>query len=50
MVTREMPLEKKVDRKYMQVNLLRNTVRITKRGGDIRTDYIGRQCRDGLGM
>ena len=50
MATREMPLEKKVDMKYMQVNLLRNTVRITKRGGDIQTDYIGRQCRDGLGM
>ena len=35
---REVPFEKKVDMKYMQVNGLRNIARMTKRGGDIQTD------------
>ena len=35
--TREVPLEKKVDMKYMQVNVLRNIASMTKRGGDIPT-------------
>ena len=35
---RDVPLEKKVDMKYMQVNVLRNIARMTKRGGDIRTN------------
>ena len=35
---RVMLLEKKVYMKYMQVNALRNIVRMTKRGSDIRTD------------
>ena len=35
--TKDLPLEKKVDTKYMQVNLLRNIVRVKKRGDDIPT-------------
>ena len=35
MATKELPLEKKVDMKYMQVNLLRNIASMTKRGDDI---------------
>ena len=35
--TREVPLEKKVDTKYMQVNVLRNIASMTKRGDDIPT-------------
>ena len=35
---------------YMQVNLNLNTAKMTKRGGDMRTDQIGKQCPDGLGM
>ena len=38
MTTSEAPLEKNVDMKYMQVNVLRNITRMTKKGGDIRTD------------
>ena len=34
----------------MQVNVLRNITRMTKRGGDIRTDQIGSQYPDALGM
>ena len=45
-----MPLEKKSDMKYMQVNVLRNTARMTKIGGNIQTDKIHRQCPDALGM
>ena len=37
MATKELPLEKKVDTKYMQVNLLRNIASVTKRGDDIPT-------------
>ena len=49
MATREVPLEKKVDIKYLQVNVLRNIARITNRDGDIQNDWIGRQCLDTLG-
>ena len=37
MVTREVLLEKKVDSKYMQVNVLRNVASTTKKGDDILT-------------
>ena len=37
MATKELPLEKKVDTKYMQVNVLRNIASMTKRGVDIPT-------------
>ena len=37
-VTRVVLLEKKVDMKNMQVNVLRNIVRMRKRGSGIRTD------------
>ena len=37
MASKEVPLEKKFDMKYMPVNLMRNTARMTKRGVDIRT-------------
>ena len=36
--TREVPLERKVDMKYMQVNVPRNIAKMAKRGGGIRTD------------
>ena len=36
-VARVVLLEKKVDMKNMQVNVLRNIVRMTKRGSGIRT-------------
>ena len=36
--TRVVLLEKKVDMKYMQVNILRNIARMTKTGSDIRTE------------
>ena len=35
--TREVPLEKNVDTKYMQVNVLRNITSMTKIGDDIPT-------------
>ena len=35
---REVPLGKKLDMKYMQVNVLRSIARMTKISGDIRTD------------
>ena len=38
MATREVPLEKKVDMKFRQVNVPRNIARMTKRGGEIQTD------------
>ena len=50
MATKELPLEKKVNTKYMQVNSIRNIASMTKRGDDISTHKIGRQCPDGLGM
>ena len=50
MATTEVPLGKKVDTKYIQVNVLRNIARMTKRGDDIPTHQIGRQCPDALGM
>ena len=50
MATRELPLEKKVDTKYMQVNVLRNITSMTKKGDDIPTHEIDRQCPDALGM
>ena len=37
MATREVPLEKKVDTKYMQVNVLRNIASMKKTGDDIST-------------
>ena len=36
MATREVPLEKNVGTKYMQVNMLRNIASMTKRGDDIQ--------------
>ena len=48
--TRGVPLEKKVDTKYMQANVLRNIASMTKRGGDIPTYYIDRQYPDALVM
>ena len=48
--TREVPLEKKVDTKYIQVNVLRNIASMTKRGDDILIHYIGRKYSDALGM
>ena len=38
MAARVVLFEKKVDIKCMQVNVLRNIARMTKRGDDIRTD------------
>ena len=35
MATKGLPLEKKVDMKYMQVNLLRSIASMAKRGDDI---------------
>ena len=49
MATREVPLEKKVDTKYIQVNVLRNIASMTKRGDDILIHYIGRKYSDALG-
>ena len=49
MATAEVPLEKKVDAKYMQVNVLRNIASMT-RDDDIPTHKIGRKCPDALGM
>ena len=37
LATREVALEKKVDTKYMQVNVLRNIPSMTKKGDDIPT-------------
>ena len=34
----------------MQLTVLRNITRMTKKRGDIRTDQIGRQCPDALGI
>ena len=34
----------------LQVFMDWNPIAMTARGGDIRTDYIGRQCPDALGM
>ena len=48
--TREVPLEKKFDMKYIQVKALRSIARMTKISGDIRTDQIDRPCPDALGM
>ena len=36
--TREVPLEKNVEMKYMQVNILKSVTRMTKRGGGTETD------------
>ena len=38
MATRVVLLENKVDTKYMQVNVLRNIARMTKKGSDITTE------------
>ena len=46
MATRKVPLKKNVDAKYMQVNVLRNIAGMTKRGDDILTHQLGRQCPD----
>ena len=48
--TTEVPLEKKIDTKYMQVNVLRNIASMTKRSDGTPTHQIGRQCPDALGM
>ena len=37
MTSTEVPLEKKVDKKYMQVDVLRNVASMTKKGYDIPT-------------
>ena len=37
MASKEVPLGKKSDMKYMPVNLIRNIARMTKKGVDIRT-------------
>ena len=50
MATTEVPLEKKIDTKYMQVNVLRNIASMTKRSDGTPTHQIGRQCPDALGM
>ena len=50
MAMRELPLEKKVDTKYMQVNVVRNIASMAKKGDDIPTHEIDRQCPDALGM
>ena len=34
----------------MQLTVLRNIARMAKKGGDIRTDQIGRQSPDALGI
>ena len=41
MATREVPLEKQVDTKYMQANVLRNIASMTKRDDDIPTHALG---------
>ena len=43
MATKEVPLEKKVDTKYMQVNVPRNKASMARRGDDTSTHYIGRR-------
>ena len=45
-----MTIAKKVDTKFMQVNVIRNIANMTKRGDDIPIHQIGRQCPDALGM
>ena len=50
MAKKELPFEKNVDTKYMQVNSTRNIASMAKRGDDIPTHWIGRQCPDALGM
>lgn len=40
MATSEVPLEKNVELKYVQVNLLKRLTRMTKRDGGIRADKI----------
>ena len=50
MSTTEVPVEKKIDTKYMQVNVLRKIASMTKRSNDIPTHEIGRQYPDALGM
>lgn len=47
--TSEVPCEKNAVLKSMQLNVLKMVTRMTKRGGAIRTDLIGRQCLDELG-
>ena len=37
MATKELPLEKRVDTIYMQVNLFRDIASVAKRGDDIPT-------------
>ena len=43
MTTRNLSLENNLDMKCMQVNVIKNAARVTKRGSDIQTDQIGRQ-------
>ena len=38
MDTREVPLEKNANLKYMQVNVLKSVTKMTNRGGYIRND------------
>ena len=47
---RKVSLEKNVDMKCMQVNLLKNITKIAKRDGDMQADQICRQCLDTLGV
>ena len=46
MATKELPLEKKVDKKYME----ENEASMTKRGDNAATHEIGRQYPDALDM
>ena len=43
MATREVPREKNMDLKSMQVNVSKCITRTTKRGVDIRTAVVGRE-------
>ena len=48
--TREVPLEKNVELKCMQVNERKHETRMTKRGDVKQTDKIDMQCLDALDM
>ena len=49
-VSLELSLEKNVELKCMQVNVLKRVTKMEKKCGDIQTDQIGRQCLDALGI
>ena len=50
MATRGVPLERKVDTKFLQVNILRTIASMTKRSDDVPIHKIDSQCPDALGM